>query len=70
MDSNWLDEFKERQKSQLREQGFIEVNENGEVALTDKGKSRVANRLDRLPLGDEFLIQVAVLDAHGITVVG
>lgn len=68
VNTDWLQDLRRHQTRQLIEEGYIHVDEYGNATLTEKGKQRVANRLDKLPVGDEILIQIAVLQEHGITV--
>lgn len=65
--TKWLEDLQKAQTRQLVEEGFVSIDEHGSATLTEKGKQRVGNRLDKLPNGDEILIQIAVLNAHGIT---
>jgi len=59
---------KARQKRKLIESQLIQIDENGREQLTEKGMEVVARRIGALPAGEEFLIELAVLDSHGIAV--
>ncbi|CAM4182502.1 hypothetical protein L1N85_11230 [Paenibacillus alkaliterrae] len=59
-------ELAARQAAQLLEAGFIAKDENGSAVLTEKGKQRAAKRLDKLPIGDDVLIEIAFCEAHHI----
>lgn len=54
--------------TQLVEEGFILIDEYGEATLTEKGKKRVAKRLDKLPAGDEILLDIAFCEGHSVPV--
>jgi Mn-dependent DtxR family transcriptional regulator len=54
--------------TQLVEAGFITIDENGDARLTEKGKKRAARRLDKLPTGDEILLNLAFCEAHEVPV--
>lgn len=54
--------------TQLLEERFIEIDEKGDARLTEKGKKRVAARLDKLPWGDEILLDIAFCESHDIPV--
>ena len=59
---------KEQQRKRLIKTGMIAVDDNGQQTLTEKGRQKVAHRIGLLPAGEEFLIELAVLDGHGIAV--
>lgn len=63
----WLEQLHNRQTEQLIEEGFIQVDEFGDITLTEKGVKRAAARLDKLPDGDEILLTVAFCQTHGIS---
>jgi hypothetical protein len=48
--------------------GFVVIDESGDTVLTEKGKQRAAARLDKLPDGDEILLDLAFCSAHDIPV--
>lgn len=50
------------------EAGHIIEDEYGILQLTGPGRQRISQALDKIPVGDEFLLEMAVLDAHEITV--
>lgn len=62
----WMQQMQRRKTEQLIEEGFIQIDEFGELKLTDQGKQRAATRLDRLPDGDEILLHVAFCESHDI----
>lgn len=64
----WINEHYARLKLDLIKRKFLIADENGILQLTEKGKQRAADRLDRLPTEDEILIQVAILNEAGLNV--
>ena len=63
---DWVRKMRERQTQQLIEEGFIFADEYRTLHLTEKGKCRAAARLDKLPPGDEILLEVAFCEAHNL----
>lgn len=61
-------EEKKKQKKQLLKKGHLQVDGNGQYVLTETGREIVRRRIEALPAGDEFLIELAVLDGHEIAV--
>lgn len=50
------------------EAGHIVQDECGNLQLVGPGRQRVHTALAKIKIGDEFLLELAVLEAHGITV--
>lgn len=63
-----MDKFYKSMAVQLVEEGYIVTNEYGYARLTEKGKKRAAQRLDKLPAGDEVLLNLAFCEGHEISV--
>jgi len=59
---------KVQQKRRLVRKGLMQVDENGQETLTDKGRAAVVRAINSLPDGEEFLIELAVFEGHGISV--
>lgn len=55
MNANWLEQ-----------QGFIQRDEGRQARLTLEGKKRAAAQLDKLPLGNDLLLEIAVCEAYEI----
>lgn len=64
---NWVMEQRQAQAEQLKQEGFIVYDVNGDPRLTEKGNRRYGSRMDRLPVGDDLLIEIKVCEAYGVT---
>ncbi|GKU78554.1 hypothetical protein [Paenibacillus sp. L3-i20] len=63
---SWTLDLREYMTSELRSGGFITFDENGYAHLTPKGKIRATARLDKLPIGDNLLLEIAVCEAYSM----
>jgi hypothetical protein len=54
-------------KAQI-EAGHVVQDDYGNLQLTGPGRQRISQALAKIPVGDEFLLEMAVLDAHGLQV--
>lgn len=68
MTTDWKQEMHVRMCLAQVEAGYVEIDENGEARLTEKGKKRVAKWLDGLPYGAEVLIDLAFCESHELPV--
>lgn len=64
---DWVREQRERTAKELKRGGYIAYDECGQALLTEKGKRRAAARLDKMPLGDDLLLEIAVCEAYSVT---
>lgn len=53
---------------QLIEEGCLVIDEQGDTYLTEKGKKKVAAKLDRMTPGEEVLLQIAFCEHHEVSV--
>lgn len=60
----WVRDQRGRTAEQLKDEGFIAYDEYGQARLTLKGKKRAAARLDKLPMGDDLLLEIAICEAY------
>lgn len=61
--------MKQRIAQLLVEVGHITVDDYGYAHLTDQGRQRVGRALSKVvPNGDVILLELAVLEGHGVTV--
>jgi len=63
----WIRQLRQRQTQQLIKEGFVRVDDFGDLKLTEKGARRAGIRLDKLPPGDEILLEIAFCEAHGLS---
>ncbi|MBH5316714.1 hypothetical protein I6N90_02680 [Paenibacillus sp. GSMTC-2017] len=57
---------REYMTSELRLGGFIVIDECGHVHLTEKGRIRAGARLDKLPIGENLLLEIAICEAYSM----
>jgi hypothetical protein len=50
------------------EAGHVVQDDYGNLQLTGPGRQRIQTTLTKIPVGDEFLLELAVLEAYGIQV--